>query len=219
MNLLQKLKAHCLQKHLQVRASEFAACIMDGSLSKAEYSTLLLANYVFHIKLEQQITQQLPFHWKRKLAWEERHKAKYAKLDLVMLQQTELIPELLNSCRDVTYQINTPSEALGALYVVEGTAIGGAIIKKHLLKIDWIIQQKLDIRFYGCYGNTLSAKWKTFTAFVQQVEATHEEALQQAYQTFMLYEELLAKASNLVEKQKKAKTYRSQSLITKSYKL
>jgi len=198
MELIDKLKEHCHQRHLQVRAGEYASKIMDGSLTKAEYTVLILANYVFHNTLELSLNKHLAENWKLELSWHHRAKSVFARQDLRSLGCEHLIVKLLDKEPLGNYSIDSGEQAIGALYVAEGTAIGGVIIKKNLQKIDWIVQNDFPIRFYGCYGQSLSPLWKEFVAFVCQVEVNHESVLNQAYQTFEFYEQILLEAQQVV---------------------
>ena len=191
MELIEKLKKHCHQQHLHVRAGEYADQIMNQQITEHEYVKLLYANYFFHSTIESQITTVLSEEWKEELAWPHRLKANYIKQDLMALQKSLPTQALHKHYASQAYSINTLSEAIGALYVIEGTAIGGAIIKRNLLKTGWIIQKGLPIHFYGCYGKELSARWKQFIQMTYTPEIDHSVALQQASITFDFYEKVL----------------------------
>ena len=189
MNLIELLKTACHQDHMQIREGEGAQKIMQHTLSEDEYIDGLLINYLFHFHLEKEIEQHLPAVWKKELDWEKRKKIHYIQRDLKQFNKEHLLEELMKQNIDFI-QVNTPSEALGILYVMEGTAIGGAIIKRNLQKLDWVIEQQLDIYFYGCYNKELSYLWKQFCAFMMVTSACKEEVIAKAKEAFKFYQAL-----------------------------
>lgn len=193
MTLMDLLKRDCKQRHSHIRTGDYAARIMGHSLSIEDYKVLLLANLWFHSYMEERINLYLPDTWKEIIEWPARGKSDYAKQDLQGLGvDTDSIP-----CPLMPEQIMGLWEALGALYVAEGTAIGGALIKKNLLKSE-LADSIHPISFYGCYGNRLSYLWKSFEGFMHEVEAYKTEKLKSvntALNMFNLYEYLLGEAT------------------------
>ncbi|MGB0524941.1 MAG: biliverdin-producing heme oxygenase [Flammeovirgaceae bacterium] len=187
MSLMHRLKEHCHSYHMQIRESKYAAKIMTHELTQEEYIEGLLLNYLFHRTIERGIEEHLPNEWKEQINWSQRKKAEYVKNDLCSLGQERLLEKLVMHVDQLPFSIQSAEEALGALYVSEGTAIGGAVIKKNLLKIDWVMQQSVSISFYGCYGKQLSSMWKQFIEFLNEVEVTQREVITKARETFIFY--------------------------------
>jgi len=57
----------------------------------------------------------------------------------------------------------TPASALGALYVVEGSTLGGRLIERHLHRTLGVTPAS-GARFYHSYGEERGARWITFKA-------------------------------------------------------
>jgi len=190
--VFERLSTACKQDHLSVKHGQYANRIMQGDLTLQQYQHLLLANFWFHGQLEALLEAVLPETWQQSLQLAERKKLPYIIKDLEGLGfvATEF------PAAPVSFQIQDPVEALGVMYVTEGTAIGGAIIRKNLLKIPELDTPN-GFHFYGCYGKALSERWKSFAKVINQVEGNmvlEEIVIEKAKETFMLYETLLQEA-------------------------
>lgn len=58
-------------------------------------------------------------------------------------------------------------EAMGAMYVMEGSTLGGVVIYKHISKILGLTNERGASYFFG-YGNTTGSNWKTFVNTLTQ---------------------------------------------------
>lgn len=91
--------------------------------------------------------------------------------------------------------LNTPLQALGALYVIEGSTLGGKIISK-------MMQQQLGLEagamtFFAGYGNRTDQMWETFkNALDHQAQNPEQEAvvIAAANETFLKFGEWFEKA-------------------------
>lgn len=66
--------------------------------------------------------------------------------------------------------IESIPQALGALYVLEGSTLGGRFISQMLMKQ---LNRTDAITFFGGYGAETDAKWKVFTATVNEYAEKH----------------------------------------------
>ena len=93
-----------------------------------------------------------------------------------------------------TPSISNHLQAMGALYVMEGSTLGGKIISK-------IIRQQLGLpegfamTFFDGYGADTDAMWQTFKAAVDQPLPPQEEAIvvQAANETFIRFRQWFEK--------------------------
>lgn len=83
--------------------------------------------------------------------------------------------------------IHDHGSAFGALYVLEGSTLGGLIIKK-------MISEKLGseegMSFFEGYGKKTAERWKVFTHILNQIDTDHNTAdivVKTAASTFMLF--------------------------------
>lgn len=186
-----ELKQACLDAHLQIKGGAYATRIMEHSLSLQGYRTLLQANFVFHCTIENQLVSVLLPGQQADLQLARRRKIHHILSDLQALGDSPV-----HMLPPVSYQIQSFFQALGALYVTEGTAIGGAIIRKNLLK-NPNIAPVAQIHFYGCYGDQLSPLWKSFAEYLNGFAGNPvavKEMIFQARESFLLYEQCIAMA-------------------------
>lgn len=113
--------------------------------------------------------------------YKERRNSAYIKRDIEALgESTDQLPEA-----DAP-SITTVQEALGALYVLEGSIMGGSIIVKMLEKLG--ITKGLS--FFSGYGEETPQKWHVFINVLNTHATTSEEeglAIKAANDTFALF--------------------------------
>jgi heme oxygenase len=98
----------------------------------------------------------------------ERRKAGAILHDLARLSFSDNnIPECLR-----LPGINSVAEAFGALYVLEGSTLGGKMIAKMLLKKEALSIPENALTFFTGYGEQTGPKWKSFLAVFNQQEKT-----------------------------------------------
>ena len=68
----------------------------------------------------------------------------------------------------------TAAEALGALYVIEGSTLGGQIILRSLQGTDF---EALATRFFNAYGPRTGAMWKEFCAALEAFGADRQHEI------------------------------------------
>jgi heme oxygenase (biliverdin-IX-beta and delta-forming) len=93
-----------------------------------------------------------------------------------------------HSCRGIPVCLHLPeikntAQAFGALYVLEGSTLGGKLIAKMLLKNKALSLTEKALTFFSGYNERTGSKWKTFLeGFNQQTGA--EEIVKSANDTF-----------------------------------
>jgi heme oxygenase len=93
--------------------------------------------------------------------------------------------------------INTHLQALGALYVIEGSTLGGKIISKMMQQQMGLNEQALS--FFTGYGERTEEMWNTFKQILdQQAKNPEQEAvvIAAANETFLKFGEWLEKAKD-----------------------
>ncbi|SUJ10375.1 Heme oxygenase [Sphingobacterium spiritivorum] len=144
--------------------------------NNADYADLLKHFYVFFSGIEQQIDHLLPESLKPYYA--VRRNASHIAQDIEALggSLTELPSVVLPPLHNAT-------QAIGALYVLEGSIMGGPYIVK-------MLQQRgieTGFNFFNGYGEQSHQNWAKFTGIIN-TEVTElsaiEEAITAAQQTF-----------------------------------
>ncbi|MDQ7948655.1 MAG: biliverdin-producing heme oxygenase [Pedobacter sp.] len=144
--------------------------------SESDYAALLIHFYAYFSALEKAIA---PFIDDTILAgFDQRRKAERLSTDISALgEATTLLPTVQMP------QINTLAQALGAMYVMEGSVMGGPIIIGLLQKAG--IQKGFS--FFGGYGDKTHAMWATFIQLLNEKFTTPDQqklAIQTANETF-----------------------------------
>ncbi|MNJ94000.1 Heme oxygenase [compost metagenome] len=160
---------------------------MKAIRSDADYADFLKHFYVYFNQVEQAIapyitTDLLPDH-------AERRNSSYLKQDIEELGSN--VNELPTATAP---EINNTVEALGALYVMEGSIMGGPIIVKMLEKFGIT----KGVSFFSGYGEATGQMWGKFTAVLNaQANNEAEEALaiKTANDTFSNFGEVFGEVS------------------------
>jgi heme oxygenase len=82
--------------------------------------------------------------------------------------------------------LKSVSEALGCLYVLEGSTLGGKIITRHLKKI-LPVDENQGCRFFHSYGDNVGRMWTSFLEILERHCDRHADArvvIESACQTF-----------------------------------
>lgn len=154
MSFHVRLKEATWQQHKATEHLLFPQQNWSG-MSLVDYGEFLQIQYVFHQQAEQQIDASLTTQLKEKLRWPNRRKLEWIEHDLVEIEA------------DVPTQFaeDTPKlqeeEALGLLYVTEGSMLGGRMIAK-ALRNNQQIAPRTSFHFLGGYGSDTSTYWKSF---------------------------------------------------------
>ena len=118
--MLENLREATQQLHKDIEQDNLAALIMTHNISVDEYKLLLLQNYIAYKFTEAEIEKHFP-DW-------SSDKSTRLKKDLENLNvDTSIAAEFENK-----FSINNEAEALGATYVLEGSALGGMQIAKEI---------------------------------------------------------------------------------------
>ena len=159
MSLRQQLKTATQPYHDQTEqlSGPSARFTLD------DYRTFLLTGWLFHGSLERSLTAFLPDWLKADLQWADRLKTPRITQDL-----HELGVDPAASLAPLPFSIDSVPQALGALYVAEGSTLGGMMMKK-TWEADAAIAPHSSFHFLGCYGAQTGAYWK---AFISVLEST-----------------------------------------------
>lgn len=161
--------------------------------TKEQYSDLLNLFFTYFGALEKRInkyigTTQLP-------DYPERRKTESLSDDIKYLggSANDAIEDA-----DVP-QIEHPLHAFGALYVIEGSTLGGVMISK-MIKKQLDLQDGRGLSFFESYGAETEAMWARFKEVLdKQVsnEADEQLILDAANETFLKFKQWIDKQSKL----------------------
>lgn len=156
--------------------------IIRSIRNKSDYAQLLVIFYRFFGSLEITINRHLDLSCMPD--YPHRRKSVALANDLNLLG---LAPPQLPNANELP-EINDHFQATGALYVIEGSTLGGRIISK-------IIQQQLNLAdmngltFFKGYGDRTYRMWQHFKYSIDQVsnESKKNSIIQSANDTFIQF--------------------------------
>lgn len=184
MTPMEALKSATHAQHVHLEKITDAQRILSPELSVAHFTGMMQGHFLLHKLLEPAITRLLDAELPALRYGAERQKMDFLAHDLQALgarpeklQTTEAAPTLHNL-----------AEALGAAYVIEGSTLGGSVIRRALLKHE-ALAARCTFRYYACYGDALRTRWIDFAQSVNSALDTPEavkQASQSAVQIFEL---------------------------------
>lgn len=175
MTMLTKLREETRDLHEKLEGNNLATKIIDHSISLEEYEMLLYQNLLAYRKVENNIRQFLSF--------EDNSKTDQLKLDLRALGVRE------NPAWDVEFTCTNEAEAIGAAYVIEGSAMGGMMIGREIHNCKALKDLPKQHFFSG--SREAAKSWNSFLKMLRKTCFTVEEidaASEKAKETFQLFE-------------------------------
>lgn len=176
-NLLLRLKTETAPAHADV---EQALDLEARTSSLSAYRHLIARFYGFHVTWEPCVEAALAdpqfFH--------PRRKSKFLERDLRELGMTQGAILRLPLWRP-TMSIRTAAEALGSMYVLEGSTLGGVIIARHVER-SLGLGRSNGCSYFRCYGDEVGRMWLAFKAALLTRCPPDEEdrAIEAAQRTF-----------------------------------
>jgi len=170
------LKNTTMSSHHEIEKNPMLKKILSKSLSREDYSDILNRFLGFIEPFEAKVRQILKSDMNSHLL-----KTQWLKKDLKSLNSEMDIK--LNSFSN---SISTVADALGALYVLEGSMLGGQMILRHLKKFDFITEENSN--YYSGYKENTAENWKSFLNTLEKFDNEHpkqrEGVVNSAIKTF-----------------------------------
>ncbi|GKS12279.1 biliverdin-producing heme oxygenase [Paenibacillus chitinolyticus] len=188
--IVSRLREETAPFHDQIEQNPYAKAIMDKSLTLETYRTYLEKFYGFILPSEKALST-LPEWEERGFDIESRLKTPLLENDLEQLGLTKRQIEELPRCGNLP-DVSTLPRALGYLYVLEGSTLGGQLITKQLKAI-LSVDPEVNGRYFNSYGAELRTKWSEFREFLLENVKTEEQeqVLAAAKETFILLDQWL----------------------------
>ena len=181
MQFRQKIKAATQPYHDQ---TEQLTTRPVAEFTLSDYQQFLRVNRLFHRSVEQALADALPELLRESLRWPERQKAPRIQQDL------EELGAEYDAAEWLPLPLGSVPEALGAMYVAEGSTLGGMMMKK-LWQDHPVIGTRSSFAFLGCYGSETGAYWKSFMSLLEETLTYPDEqetAISSAQATFRFYQ-------------------------------
>ncbi|MFD1096276.1 biliverdin-producing heme oxygenase [Salegentibacter chungangensis] len=175
--MINRLREDTASLHKQIEKDNLASRIMDHKISLEEYKLLLLQNYLAYSIVEDAIS---PYYKSP-----EANRVKRLQRDLFNLNidPTEALVQFQDA-----FKCTCKSEALGAAYVIEGSALGGMFIAKELENCEQLKEIEEHHFFNGDRNNV--KPWNRFLKDIKSEAFTQDEedrAAEKAKETFSFF--------------------------------
>lgn len=176
------LKQHTAEYHDAAEALFNSRKIFSKTFTLKDYKKIIGTNYLMLLHAEERIFRRLSGTLGDTLQLEERKKLPLIEKDLA---------GLTIESRTVSGgpEFTSEHEALGAMYVIEGSTLGGNVIARQLSKTEGFDQ--VTFHFFGCYGDQTGVMWKNFKEILDTrvPEDKYDEVLAGARKlyTFLLH--------------------------------
>ncbi|WP_415328531.1 biliverdin-producing heme oxygenase [Chryseobacterium sp. MMS23-Vi53] len=152
--------------------------IFNKTFTLEDYKKIIGTNYLMLLHSEDKIFNQLSDKFSEKLQLGDRKKLPLIERDLASLA---LESQSISHELDFTNE----NEALGAMYVIEGSTLGGNVIAKQLSKTEGF--DDVTFNFFGCYHENTGPMWKNFKEVLdtEVAEENYAEVLSGAKKLYM----------------------------------
>jgi len=154
---------------------------MQAIRSADDYARILQWFYGFISPLEIGIEQHIKSEILPDIA--ERKKSHLILQDLVALGSSITDIPINNDLPDIQHQ----EQAIGAMYVLEGSTLGGKVIANMLTKN--AAGFKFSTHYFTAYGKETGSKWRIFLDLMNQYQSTEqvETIIETANETFLKF--------------------------------
>lgn len=195
LSLLQQLRQATLACHRQIERNPRLIRLLAQDLSLAEYREVLARMLGFVQPLEDSL-EALPEAPFIQTALGSRNKAPWLIRDLLSLGSSlDEIASIPRACASELPAVRTLADAVGVLYVLEGSTLGGQLISRHLAQSLGIGPERGG-RFYAGYGPDNGRMWGQFRHWLDSLgcaECPVDRTTAAAIQTFACLDRWLAR--------------------------
>jgi heme oxygenase len=149
---------------------------------RAAYVDLLKRFHGFYVPVEERLAGFADAFWVNGIDLEERLKARKLKGDLCAFGEPASTP----ANAELVPAMTTFSCAVGCLYVLEGSTLGGQIIMRHVRE-SLSLDAATGAAFFSGYGPRTGSMWQAFLKFLGALpfdEQERAQAIGAARQTF-----------------------------------
>ncbi len=190
---LQQLRSKTAHSHQLIEQNRVSQSLMSQDVTITQYTQYLKSMYGFVYGFEKMVFPLLKHN--ELLQIDDRRKSHLIQADLALVNHTAVQPYVNDELFSIHYQ--TASAALGGMYVLEGSTLGGQIINRHLSKVlgDSVAGKTT---YLTAYNGQTGSMWKIFLQLLCEAGATtanEDEIIDSAVDTFSLLNNCLLEHS------------------------
>lgn len=164
----KRLRQETAESHQKLEDNPLSKAILHPSVSVKDYQSYLVALFGLTIACEDQVFPAIS-HVITDLAG--RYKSRLIIDDLLA---TGLSEAEIDTLRVHRFEFSSVAEALGIMYVLEGSTLGGKILYRHVHEVLGLTPENGASYFWG-YGAQTGNLWKSFISSLTQFVDEHEE--------------------------------------------
>ncbi len=187
----KRLRQETAESHQKLEDNPLSKAIFNPSVSVKDYQSYLAALFGVTIACEDQVFPAIS-HVINDL--NERYKSRLIIGDLLA---TGLSEDWIDALPVHRFEFSSVAEALGIMYVLEGSTLGGKILYRHIHEALGLSPENGASYFWG-YGAQTGNLWKSFISSLTQYVEEHEErdeVIASAKNTFTIIDNWLGQAS------------------------
>ncbi|MEO6685436.1 MAG: biliverdin-producing heme oxygenase [Dyadobacter sp.] len=177
---LKDLRGQTSESHVNLEENQFSKAILNTTVIMSDYQRYIAKMYGVSKACENDIfpiiSTVLP-------DVAERYKSQMILNDLLKTGFSKDREVILPVYK---FNISSEAEALGAMYVLEGSTLGGKVLYKHISQVLGLTEQTGASYFYG-YGQQTGLLWKSFITTLTNYaveENCEQEVISSAVATF-----------------------------------
>lgn len=160
-NFLNNIKSKTADSHRKLESLPISASILSPSMKTADYIHYLCLMHDVHKNVEELIYPMLSGII---ADLNERKKKHLIEEDLLYLNHNKSASNNVFDSANLTVPF-----ALGILYVVEGSTLGGRFILKNIMTVPGLDKDQ-GISYFKGYGEKTGSYWKSFLTFLESYE-------------------------------------------------
>lgn len=164
--LSERLKRETQQSHLELE--KLIIPKIKNIQSTIHYSKLLQVFYGFFKPVEVLIDEHI--NTENFSDHNERRKAAIILSDIKQIEPTITFVPVANDLP----KVENTTQALGAMYVLEGSTLGGKIISKMIVQA-LQLKSKDAVQFFSGYGEATEERWNAFKTSLENYTTSIEE--------------------------------------------
>lgn len=188
LDLLAELRARTAEAHTRL---ERGLDLLREPLERQRFVHLLERFHGFHAVWEPQVARTLGQEASFLTPRQRTHRAAQ---DLMALGHSRRDVAELPLCLAAARLVSSPAAAIGSLYVLEGSTLGGQIISRHLQDAAWVPQDGLG--YFDPYGPATGTMWRHFRLWAESASkhGSAEAVVAAAVATFQTLQDWLIPA-------------------------
>jgi heme oxygenase (biliverdin-IX-beta and delta-forming) len=188
---LQQLRSKTANSHQLIEQNNVSQLLMSQDVTITQYSQYLSSMYSFVYGFEKMVFPLLKYY--ELLQLDDRRKSHLIQTDLAMLNYKVAEHYVNDELFSTHYK--TTTAALGGMYVLEGSTLGGQIISRHLSKVlgNSVVGKTT---YLTAYAGQTGSMWKIFLQLLCETavaSGNEDEIIESAVNTFSLLNNCLSK--------------------------